>query len=167
MKNFKDLFNRLFDRRKIGQANEHADEMIAANENLALDHQYKVGDFIGQRYEVYDVLGRGGFGIVYLVYSHETESVFALKTVRDEYLEDTRTRQQFKKEATLWVNLERHPYLVRAYFVEEVSGRLFIGMEYIHPDEQGLNSLEGYLQYQPPDLVQSLHWAIQFCHGME
>ena len=37
--------------------------------------QFKKGDFIGQKYEVYDVLGEGGFGIVYLVYSHETESL--------------------------------------------------------------------------------------------
>ena len=36
---------------------------------------YKKGDFIGKRYEVYDALGMGGFGIVYLVYSLETESV--------------------------------------------------------------------------------------------
>ncbi len=49
---------------------------------------YKKGDFIGQKYEVYDVLGMGGFGIVYLVYSHETESAYALKTFREEYIED-------------------------------------------------------------------------------
>ena len=33
---------------------------------------YKKGDVIGQKYEVYGVLGAGGFGIVYLVYSEET-----------------------------------------------------------------------------------------------
>jgi len=36
---------------------------------------YKKGDFIGKRYEVYDALGMGGFGIVYLVYVHETKFV--------------------------------------------------------------------------------------------
>src|SRR5450830_1227784 len=40
-------------------------------------------------------------------------------------------------------------------------------MEYIAPNEEGLNSLDGYLQQQPPDLAQSLRWAIQICHGME
>jgi len=45
---------------------------------------YKKGDIIGQKYEVYDVLGMGGFRIVYLVYSHETKSAYALKTFRDE-----------------------------------------------------------------------------------
>ena len=128
---------------------------------------YKKGDFIGQKYQVYGVLGKGGFGIVYLVYSHETKSVYALKTFRDEYLEDEQTRKRFRKEAQVWIDLERHPYLVRAYFVEEVSGRLYIAMEYIAPDEHGLNSLDGYLRKRPPDLAQSLRWAIQFCYGME
>jgi tetratricopeptide (TPR) repeat protein len=128
---------------------------------------YKKGDFIGQAYEVYDVLGVGGFGVVYLVYSHDLKSVYALKTFRDEYLEDVQVRDRFRKEANVWVDLERHPYLVRANFVEEMSGRLFIALDYIAPDEQGLNSLDGYLNRRPPDLAQSLRWAIQFCYGME
>ncbi|KAF0144671.1 MAG: protein kinase [Nitrospirae bacterium] len=128
---------------------------------------YKKGDFIGQKYEVYGVLGEGGCGIVYLVYSHETKSTHALKTFRDEYLTDVTTRERFKKEAQVWIELERHPYLVRAYFVDEISGGLYIGMEHIVSDETGLNTLEGYLRRRPPDLAQTLRWAIQFCYGME
>ena len=128
---------------------------------------YKKGDFIGHDYEVYDVLGMGGFGVVYLVYYHETKSVCALKTFREEYLWDREAQERFKKEAKIWIDLERHPYLVQAYLVEEISGRLFIAIEYIAPDEDGLNSLDGYLKRKPPDLAQSLRWAVQFCYGME
>jgi serine/threonine protein kinase len=128
---------------------------------------YKKGDFIGRFYEVLGILGRGGFGVVYLVYSHETKFVFALKTFLDEYLQDVETRERFRREANVWVDLERHPSLVRAYFVDEIAGRLYIAMEYIAPDEQGLKSLEDYLTRRPPDLAQSLRWAIQVCHGME
>jgi len=128
---------------------------------------HKQRNFIGKKYEVYDVLGVGGFGVVYLVYSHETKSVYALKTFRDEYLEDAQTRDRFRKEAKVWIDLDRHPYVVSAYLVDEISGRLFIALEYIAPNEHGLNSLEGYLRGNPPDLAQSLRWGIQFCHGME
>jgi len=128
---------------------------------------FKKGDFIGQKYEVFDVLGEGGFGIVYLVYSHQTKSAYALKTFRDEYIEDIKTRERFRKEAQVWIDLERHPYLVRAYFVDEISGRLYIAMEHIASDEPGMNTLDGFLRRRPPDLSQSLRWAIQFCHGME
>ena len=129
--------------------------------------KFKKGDFIGQKYEVFDVLGEGGFGIVYLVYSHETKSAYALKTFRDEYIEDIKTRERFRKEAQVWIDLERHPYLVRASFVDEISGRLYIAMEHIASDEPGMNTLDGFLRRRPPDLAQSLRWAIQFCHGME
>jgi len=128
---------------------------------------YKKGDFIGQKYEVYGILGAGGFGVVYLVCSNQTKEVFALKTFKDEFLSDDLIRDRFRKECQAWVNLERYPYLVRAAFVEEFSGRLYIAMEYVAPDEFGLNSLDGYLKKRPPDLAQSLCWAIQFCHGME
>ncbi|MEW6510205.1 MAG: serine/threonine-protein kinase [Bacteroidota bacterium] len=128
---------------------------------------YKKGDVIGTSYQVLGVLGLGGFSVVYLVYSRETRAVSALKTLRDEYLEDRETRDQFRKEAKVWVELERHPYVVRAHFIEELAGRLYIGMEYIEPNEEGLNSLEGYLARRPPDLNQTLRWSVQFCHGME
>lgn len=174
MESNKDLFGSLFGGGDKNRAPEPSTGSVPA-ERLEQDFEterfpgaaYKKGDFIGQKYEVGGVLGMGGFGVVYLVYSHETKEVYALKTFRDEYLEDAETRERFHKEAQVWVDLERHPYLVRAYWVDEVSGRLYIAMEYIAPDEQGLNSLDGYLQRRPPDLAQSLRWSIQFCHGME
>jgi tetratricopeptide (TPR) repeat protein len=131
------------------------------------ERYYQKGNFIGQKYEVVRVLAHGGFGVVYLVYSHETKEVYAFKTFKDEFLADVEARQLFREEANVWIELERHPYLTRAFFVDEVSGRLYISMEYVAPDEMGLNSLKDYLQRQPPDLPQSLRWAIQFCYGME
>ncbi len=130
--------------------------------------RYKKGDLIGQKYEVYDVLGEGGFGIVYLAYSRELKRAVALKTLRDEYIADEKTRERFKREAQVWIDLDRHPYIVRAFFVtNEVAGRLLIVIEHIAADEPGMNTLEGYLRHRLPDLTQSLKWAIQFCHGME
>jgi len=174
MKNFKDFFGGIFggsskaEAREPDKGNAPGDRPVAGLGAERLPGiTYKKDDFIGQKYEVYGILGIGGFGVVYLVYSRETAEVYALKTFRDEYLEDAQTRERFRKEAKVWVDLERHPYLVRAYFVDEVAGRLYIAMEYITPDEQGLNSLDGYLERRPPDLAQSLRWSIQFCHGME
>jgi hypothetical protein len=38
-----------------------------------------------------------------------------------------------------------HPNLVQAIGVTNQKGRLYICMEYIEPNEEGLNSLDGYL----------------------
>lgn len=125
------------------------------------------GDLLDGRYEIHRVLGEGGFGIVYLAYHRPSGTAMALKTFRDELLHDEATRRMFRKEAQILVDLEPHPHLVRAYLVDEIHGRLFIGLEYVAPDDEGLNTLEGYLKRRPPDLAQSLRWAIQFCRGME
>ena len=135
--------------------------------NLPSDHIYQPGDMIGQVYEVRSVLGQGGFGVVYLANVATTGKMYALKTIRDEYLADVQVKERFRKEATVWVELGRHPYLVGADGVREISGRLFIEMEYIPKNEQGLNTLSDYLKCRPPTLEQSLRWSIQVCYGME
>jgi len=155
--------------KKASQSEPVANSTATPNPSLVEDPQrktpYQKGDMIGRDYQVRGVLGQGGFGVVYLVYGRG--GVLALKTFRDEFLMDQEVRKRFRKEASIWVELGRHPYLVQAHFVDELSGRLYIGMEYIAPSEAGLNSLDGYLQQQPPNLEQSLRWAIQICYGME
>ena len=159
-----------------GKANQHpasilnsqnTNNLYGKERQLLSGASYQPGDVIGQKYEVQKVLGEGGFGVVYLVYDRQAGAVFALKTFLDKWLNEPQVRDLFRKEAGIWVELESHPYLVRAYGVIEISGRLFIAMEYIAPNEQGINTMDGYLKKQPPDLSQSLRWAIQICHGME
>ena len=135
--------------------------------------RFNKGDIIGGKYEVRDVLGEGGFGIVYLVYYHKAEIQLALKTFKDEYLNNIQIRQRFYKEAKTWVALGQHPYIVQALLVENIAGRLYIAMEYISGDEahtdsgiHRMNNLDAFIKHRPPDLPQIIIWAIQFCYGM-
>lgn len=129
---------------------------------------YKKGNVIG-RYEIHGVLGEGGFGVVYLAYHRDRHEMCALKTFRDEFLADPIAREAFKKEALLWVNLEEHVHILAARWVDEVSGRLFVGMDYIAPDAQGRVNLRDHIAITsgPLDTNQTVGWAIQFCLGME
>ena len=131
--------------------------------------EWKSGDVIGGKYEVKRVLGKGGFGVVYLVYDLLYNQFCALKTFRNELLADVKAREAFKKEALLWVNLDEHPFVIRARWVNEFSERLFVEMDYVAPDNQGRLSLANHLAKAsgPLDSVQVLEWAIQFCLGME
>jgi tetratricopeptide (TPR) repeat protein len=105
-------------------------------------------------------------GIVYVCYDHENKEVVALKTFQDKCLSSKEARDSFKKEALLWVLLERHPYIVRARWVDELDYRLFVVCEFVAPDDEGRNTLTHYLR-QPISLKQALIWSIQFCDGME
>ncbi|MCI0628830.1 MAG: serine/threonine-protein kinase [Acidobacteria bacterium] len=174
MNDLKDLFARLLSKvlnprtldRRVDKPSSRPEPKTLGGEPW-YPRSFEKGDVTGQTYQVYDVLGMGGFGIVYLVYCPDQDSVYALKTLRDEYLHDAETRKRFRSECQVWIDLERHPHIVRAYLVDQVAGRLCIAMEYIAPNERGMNSLEHYLRRHPPDFRQSLRWAIQFCHGME
>jgi serine/threonine protein kinase len=108
---------------------------------------------------------------VYLVYPHDIAAppqFYALKTFKDEFLSDRMVKDRFRKEAQVWVDMGSHPYLVRPFLVDLISDRLFIASEYIAPEKEGgPNSLDAYLKLTLLDLVQSLRWAVQFCHGME
>jgi tetratricopeptide (TPR) repeat protein len=130
---------------------------------------YKRGDVIGRKYEISRVLGQGGFGVVYLAFNRVTKEVCALKTFRDELITDGAGLEAFKKEALLWVNLDKHPYVLPARWVEEFYGRLFVEMDYVAPDACGRVSLADHLRYAgiPLQSGQSLKWAVQFCVGME
>jgi tetratricopeptide (TPR) repeat protein len=130
---------------------------------------FEKGDIIGGRFEILGALGRGGFGEVYLAYRREWKEVCALKTIRNDYLADARSIEVFKNEALLWMNLDEHPFILAARYVDEFSGRLFVQMDYIAPDAQGRVSLADHLAHShgPLDTNRALEWAIQFCHGME
>ena len=144
-------------------------EMAARHEQSAPEAAYKKGDVIGNKYEIHRLLDRGGFGEVYLVYSRELREARALKTFRQKVLADAEVKANFKREALLWVNLEEHPFILAARFVEEFYGRLFVAMDYIAPDDRGRVTLAHHLAYArvPLETSQALEWAIMFCHGME
>jgi serine/threonine protein kinase len=128
---------------------------------------YKSGDLIGGKYEIRDVLGEGGCGVVYLALDRETKRLCALKTFRDDLLTSATAREAFKNETRVWVNLENHPFILAARWVVEFSGRLFVEMDYVAPDSKGRINLGHYLTGHPLDTNQVLKWSIQFCSGME
>lgn len=89
-----------------------------------------VGSSIHQRYVIERLLGRGGFGAVYLVRDQRVNgNLFALKEVVHT---DKAERRRFLCEAELLRRLE-HPVLPRVYhvFEDEARGRAYMLMDYI------------------------------------
>ena len=76
---------------------------------------------IAGRYEVAGAPLLGGMGIVYVCHDREEDRPVALKTFKPQYLPDRATRDRFLREGTHWVELGRHPHVVRAYGVEYVG----------------------------------------------
>ena len=150
---------------KEASAAQRGGKAVAPAAAAACAGEYRPGEVLAERYVVQGVLGRGGFGVVYKAF--DGTKACAVKTFLDQYLTDPETRRQFKSEAQLWIDLGRSPYLVAADFLFEEQGRLFIDMELVAPDPDGVNTLEGHIRRGAYPRAQALRWAIQFCRGME
>lgn len=136
---------------------------------MAKTSEIKIGDRIGDQYEVYRIFGgegKSGMGIVYVCYDHESKQILALKTFQQRFLSSKEAINDFKHEALAWVHLDRHPYIVRAHATQEMDYRIFIILEYIAPDKDDRNNLTHYLK-NPISLEKTLEWGMQFCRGME
>ena len=163
----KSLFENLFGKKPQDAPKRAGPAAATPLQQLGFE-PYKKGDVIGGKYYVHSILGMGGFGIVLCVSEGRSNELRALKTFRDEFLPDASAREAFKKEALLWVNLEQHPFILAARWVEIFSGGLFVMMDYVAPDAEGRVSLADYLHPGKPVAAErAVAWAIQFCMGME
>ena len=123
-----------------------------------------VGDWIADRYEVFDV-HTGGMGLVYVVYDHQGASnqrVLAIKTLRDQFLRDRKSIARFTTECGAWIKLDRHPNIVRAFSVQEFEGKPHAVLELVTGGD-----LRRWIGTPRLDLRQVLRFAVQFCLGME
>ena len=125
---------------------------------------YGVGDWIGGRFQVFDV-HEGGMSLVYVVNDHLGRAgpqVVALKTLRSELLRSRTRISRFAAECRLWVQLGEHSNIVRAHSVEIIDGRPYVVLELIQGGE-----LSRWIGTPRLDLVRALRFGHQFCRGME
>jgi serine/threonine protein kinase len=81
-------------------------------------------------YEVLEVLGRGGMGVVYRAWQKSLKRFVALKMLKDGVLADEESRQRFRREAEAAARL-RHPHIIQVYEIGEQDGRPFFALEYV------------------------------------
>jgi tetratricopeptide (TPR) repeat protein len=127
---------------------------------------YKIGDKIGDRYEV-SVIHHGAMGVVYGCFDHETKLPRALKTVRARYTNDKQALSMFENEAAVWLSMEKHPYIVRAYMVERFKNLPYVVTEYVCGSEGMGGDLRGWLGHSRLTLPVAVAMALQIAQGMQ
>jgi eukaryotic-like serine/threonine-protein kinase len=85
------------------------------------------------KYEVIDLLGRGGMGLVYRAFDRQLNREVAIKTVTEGFTGDQEMLQRFYREAAKTAAL-RHPNIVIVYDLGEQDGFPYIVMEYLSGD---------------------------------
>ncbi len=124
--------------------------------------EFQLTDLIDRQYKVVEK-HRGGMSIVYIVLDEFSQKRFAIKTVKEELLEDRNALGRFLEEAKTWMNIGRHQHVVEAIIYRDIEGQPFLWLEYVAgSDLQKLIEVEKRLLP-----LQVTIYALQVCEAME
>ena len=141
-------------------------EREAAAAEPEIDEFYKVGEKIGDQYEV-SAIHHGAMGVVYGCFDHETKFPRALKSVSAKYVKDRHMLELFETEAAVWISLEKHPYIVRAYLVERFKELPCVITEYVRGPKGMGGDLRGWIGHPRLTLPLAVTMALQIAQGMQ
>jgi serine/threonine-protein kinase len=123
-----------------------------------------VGQIIGGRYRVTQILGEGGMGRVYLAEQQMGTNVrkVAVKTLQAQYAKDQQVLARFHRECGTVSELE-HPNTIQFFdFGQTPDGQLYIAMEFVQGESLSDAMKQGPMR---PDRV--LRILAQVCGSLE
>ena len=89
-----------------------------------------VGQKVGS-FEIKEIIGSGGMGVVYLAHDTKLNRSVAIKTMPDQLKNDSIARMRFKREAELLASLN-HPNIAVIYdIIEQDDGHDFLVLEHV------------------------------------
>lgn len=119
------------------------------------------GFYLGQ-YKLFDVLGRGGMGTVYLAEQTSMRRLVALKVIKNLADSPPETLVRFRREARA-VALLSHSNIVHAFDYEELNGVPFMTMEYV----EGIDTAELVERFGKLPWPQAADYMMQAALGLE
>jgi serine/threonine-protein kinase len=121
------------------------------------------GQTLGNRYEIKNVLGVGGMGVVYKANDRELHEIVAIKTLKPELIQrDASALDRFKSEIKLARRIS-HRNVVRTHDLGEIDGMYYITMEYV----EGKSLKELIRERGRLPAVAVLPIAKQLCRALE
>ncbi|MEM7160385.1 MAG: protein kinase [Myxococcota bacterium] len=89
----------------------------------------EIGHVLRDRYQITDIIGEGGMGVVYEAWDTQVERKVAIKLVRSDTTSDRKFITRFRRELEITSQL-RHPSTIRVFEHGETDdGRLYMVME--------------------------------------
>ena len=80
------------------------------------------GEIVDGRFEIIDLIGYGGQGVVLRVRHLEWDTTLALKLPLPNVVKSPANKLRFLQEAETWIRLGVHPNIVRCWFVQDIAG---------------------------------------------
>src|SRR5882672_12577117 len=121
-----------------------------------------IGTVLAGRYEIIQLLGRGGMGAVYKARDKELDRVVALKLIRPELAKNPEVLRRFKQELIL-ARQVTHKNVIRIFDLGQSDGIKFITMDFV--EGQDLRSLLLEKNKLAPE--QAARIMLQICRALE
>ena len=120
-----------------------------------------LGTMLDDRYEILEIIGKGGMAIVYKAFDHRLGRNVAVKVLKDDYALDEEFRRRFQNESQA-VAMLSHPNIVSVYDMGRSGSTEYIVMELVEGInlKQYMNS-KGVLTWK-----EALHFASQICRAL-
>jgi serine/threonine protein kinase len=118
---------------------------------------------IGRRFEHYqveDLIGKGGMGVVYRARDVRLGRPVALKVLKEEIMGDPDRKRRFMQEARS-ASAVAHPAIAQVYDVGEVDDTLYIALEFVEGE-----TVRSLINSRELDLLAALEIAIQTAEGL-
>ena len=96
----------------------------------------RLAEALGPKFEVRDLLGRGGFAEVYEVHDRQLHRRLAVKVLRPDLAWTQGMLQRFEKEARALASLS-HPNILPIHFVGDRGGLVYYAMPYVEGNSLG------------------------------
>jgi serine/threonine protein kinase len=125
-------------------------------------HGEGTGRILGERYQIREVLGRGGMGEVYRAFDLKLRVDVALKSVRPE-LSSSENAQELLRQEVRAAREVVSPNVCRIFDLVVEEGRELVSMEYI----DGATLAETLRERAPLELREAREIAAQFLSGLE
>ena len=123
---------------------------------------FSKGQILGERYEILEMLGRGGMGEVWHAFDLKLRVEVALKALRSELFKSERRLELLRQEVRAAREVVS-PNVCRIFDLIEIEGRELVSMEYVDGA-----TLLGVLQERGPlELKEAQDIASQFLAGLE
>lgn len=113
------------------------------------------------KYDVIDLIGRGGMGVVYKATDPHLDRQVAIKMMTGGFAENPDLLKRFFREAQSLGSLQ-HPNIVTVYDLGDYGGNPYLVMEYL--EGEGLDSV--FTSQRQLSLLDKTNIVVQVCHGL-
>jgi serine/threonine-protein kinase len=145
------------------RSNAGTDPYLAATDTLPFLQPAEDPGHIGRLggYEIIDVIGRGGMGVVLKAFDPALHRLVAIKVLAPQWAPSSAARDRFAREARAMASV-RHNHVVAVYDVDEVNGQPYLVMEYV----RGVSLQQRLDDTGPLEVEEAVRIGMQIATGL-